>query len=99
MFLTSRGEGAQRHLQPAPPPVPLTAGGGLATFVKETPPMEPLLITLEEAGRLIGHTRKQMFELCRERSQSRRKVRLPVVKIGKRCFVRKEALQQWIAAL
>ncbi len=61
--------------------------------------MERLLLTLEEAGQLIGHTRKQMFEITRERSQARRKVRLPVVKIGKRCLIRKEALQRWIEEL
>lgn len=60
--------------------------------------MEPLL-TLEQAGQLIGHNKKQMAELTRERSQARRKVRLPVVKIGKRCLIRKEALEQWIQAL
>jgi hypothetical protein len=60
--------------------------------------MEPLL-NLEQAGQMLGLNRKQMFELTRERSQMRRKVRLPVVKIGKRCLFRKEALQQWITAL
>jgi hypothetical protein len=61
--------------------------------------MEPLLISLEQAGQLLGLTQNQMRELCRERSQMRRKVRLPVVRIGKRCLIRKEALQQWIVAM
>ncbi len=60
--------------------------------------MEPLL-NLEQAGALLGLNRNQMFELTRERSQSRRKVRLPIVKIGKRCMFRREALQKWIEAL
>jgi len=62
------------------------------------PQLEPLL-NLEQAGQLLGLNRKQMFELTRERSQSRRKVLLPVVKIGKRCLFRREALQQWITEL
>lgn len=57
--------------------------------------MEPLM-NLEEAGKFLGLTRNQMFELTRERSQARRAVRLPVVRIGKRCMVRKESLQQWV---
>jgi hypothetical protein len=60
--------------------------------------MEPLL-NLEQAGEILGLTRNQMFELTRERSQMRRRVRLPVVKIGKRCLFRREALQQWIVAM
>jgi hypothetical protein len=60
--------------------------------------MEPLL-NLEQAGQFFGLNRKQMFEMTRERSQRRRKVRLPVVRIGKRCFFRREALQRWIEAL
>lgn len=60
--------------------------------------MEPLL-NLEQAGRLIGHTEKQMYELTRERSQVRRAVRLPVIRIGKRLLIRKEALESWIKEL
>jgi len=60
--------------------------------------MEPLL-DLEQAGQLLGLNRNQMRELTRERSQMRRKVRLPVIRIGKRCLFRREALQQWIEAL
>ena len=60
--------------------------------------MEPLL-DLEKAGQLLGLNRNQMRELTRERSQMRRKVRLPVIRIGKRCLFRREALQQWIEAL
>jgi hypothetical protein len=60
--------------------------------------MEPLL-NLEQAGALLGLTKNQMFELTRERSQMRRKVRLPVVRIGKSCLIRKEALQKWIEDL
>ena len=32
--------------------------------------MDPLLLSLEEAGKLIGHTRSQMFELTRAQEQS-----------------------------
>ncbi len=71
---------------------------GLATLVKEVN-MEPLLISLEEGGRLIGRTRKQMFELTRARSRARQAVPIPVVKIGKHCMIRKEALERWIVAL
>jgi excisionase family DNA binding protein len=60
--------------------------------------MEPLL-TLEQAGTLLGLTRSQMFELTRERSQARRKVRLPIVRIGKRCLIRRESLQRWVEAM
>lgn len=61
--------------------------------------MDPLLLSLEEAGKLIGHTRSQMFELTRARSRARQAVPIPIVKIGKRCMVRKEALEKWIVAL
>jgi len=78
--------------------VSLSTGGGPGNTASRGPQLEPLL-NLEQAGALLGLDRKQMFELTRERSQSRRKVRLPVVRIGKRCLFRREALQRWIEAL
>ena len=61
--------------------------------------MEPLLLSLEQAAELLSHTPPQLYELTRARSRARQRVPIPFVKVGKRCMFRKEALQQWIAAL
>ena len=61
--------------------------------------MEALLLNLEQAAELLNHTPPQVYELTRARSRARQRVPIPFVKIGKRCMFRKEALQQWIAAL
>jgi excisionase family DNA binding protein len=61
--------------------------------------MEPLLLNLEQASQLLNLTPPQLYELLRTRSRVRHRVPLPFVRIGKRCMFRKEALQQWIAAL
>jgi predicted DNA-binding transcriptional regulator AlpA len=61
--------------------------------------MEPLLLNLEQASTLLNLTPPQLYELLRTRSRARQRVPVPFVRIGKRCMFRKEALQQWIAAL
>ena len=60
--------------------------------------MDPLL-NLEQAGAVLGLTRKQMFELTRDRSQASRAVRLPVIRIVKRCLIRRESLELWVKQL
>jgi predicted DNA-binding transcriptional regulator AlpA len=72
-------------------------GAGLLLFEGEK--MEPLLIDLEQASQLLNLRPSQLYELLRTRSRARQRVPVPFVKIGKRCMFRKEALQQWIAAL
>jgi hypothetical protein len=87
----------QRFSNPAADPVLSSGRVGAGNPLNEEP-MEPLL-NLEQAGQLLGLNRNQMAELCRERSQMRRKVRLPVIRIGKRCLFRAEALRQWVVTL
>ena len=54
------------------------------------------LLSLEQLAERLGLTRSQTFELTRERSQCRRAVRLPVIRIGKRKYVRAESFERWL---
>lgn len=61
---------------------------------------EPVkLLSLDELANCLGITRQAAYELTRERSQCRRAVRLPVISIGKRRYVREEAFHAWLIQL
>ena len=53
----------------------------------DTAQLEPLLVTIDEALRLIGVGRTKLYELINEE-------RLDVVKIGRRTMVRFESLKR-----
>jgi predicted DNA-binding transcriptional regulator AlpA len=60
--------------------------------------VEPLL-NLEQAGELLGLTKSQMFELTRARSQTRQRLPVPVIRIGRHCRFSPEALKAWVTKL
>jgi len=60
------------------------------------PAVPSQLLSLDQLADRLGMSRSQVFELTRERSQSRRAVRLPVIRIGKRKYVRAESFERWL---
>jgi hypothetical protein len=56
------------------------------------------LLTLEDAGKQLHLTKSQMFELTRTRSRIRQAVPLPLVRLGKRKYIRQSSLNKWIIA-
>ncbi len=60
--------------------------------------MEPLL-NLDQAGQLLGLTRKQLYELCRNRSRVRQPHPIPVVRVGKYTRFRASSLHEWISKI
>jgi hypothetical protein len=56
------------------------------------------LLSLEDAGKQLHLSRSQMFELTRSRSRMRQRVPLPIVRLGKRKYIRQSSLNSWIAA-
>ena len=61
--------------------------------------MEPLLISMADAGKLLGLSKTQMYELCRTRSRAAQEKPIPTVRLGRRLMFRKESLASWIAQL
>jgi excisionase family DNA binding protein len=57
--------------------------------------MEPLL-TMDQAGQLLGLEKSQVYELCRSRSRARQEHPIPVVKVGKVLRFRASSLNEWI---
>jgi excisionase family DNA binding protein len=57
------------------------------------------LLSLAEAAEMLRLTTKQLYALTREQSQCRRKFRLPVIHIGRRCLFNRESLETWIRQL
>lgn len=55
-------------------------------------------LTLEDAGKQLQLTKTQMYELTRRRSRMRQAAPLPIVKIGKRRYIRQSSLNNWIVA-
>jgi predicted DNA-binding transcriptional regulator AlpA len=60
--------------------------------------MEPLL-TLEQAGQLVGMTRQQLYELTRSRCRVRMAHPIPYLKLGKCIRFRASSLNEWIQKL
>jgi excisionase family DNA binding protein len=60
--------------------------------------MEPLL-NMDEAASLLKLTRRQLYELTRNRSRCRQSVPIPMVRIGKRKMFRASSLNAWIHQL
>lgn len=59
---------------------------------------EKILLNLPEAAQLLGLTPRQLYECTRERSQSKRAIPLPTIRLGKRVCFRREALIAWLIA-
>jgi len=57
--------------------------------------MEPLL-SMDEAANLLKLTRKQLYELTRNRSRCRQSLPIPMVRLGKRKMFRASSLNTWI---
>ena len=59
--------------------------------------LQPRLLSLQEAARYLGHSPKWLYS----RTGARGKERLPfrVLKVGKRCFFDRVALDAWIDSL
>lgn len=57
--------------------------------------MEPLL-NMDEAANLLKLTRKQLYELTRNRSRCRQSLPIPLVRLGKRKMFRASSLNTWI---
>jgi excisionase family DNA binding protein len=57
--------------------------------------MEPLL-TINQAGQLLGLEKSQVYELCRSRSRARAEHPIPIVKVGKVLRFRASSLNEWI---
>jgi len=64
---------------------------------EQIPQAEKLLITLDEAARMLSMSRTQMYGLTRQRSALA--VPLPVVRVGRRLLFRRESLARWVADL
>ncbi len=67
-----------------------------ATWADTAPPTAgtaptPLLITAQEAGKLLRIPRSTVYELARNR-------RIPFVKVGRRILFVRQSLLEWIAA-
>lgn len=60
---------------------------------------EPLLLSLTQAAELLGLKPSNLYELTRSRSRARQVHPIPFCRLGKRIAFRREALEQWIAAL
>ena len=60
--------------------------------------MEPLL-DMGEAAELLGLTKAQMYEICRNRTRCRQSVPIPIVRIGKRRMFRASSLNDWVKKL
>jgi excisionase family DNA binding protein len=60
--------------------------------------MEPLL-TLEQAGKLLGLSKQQVYELCRTRTGIRHEHPIPVIRVGKCLRFRVSSLNEWVNKL
>jgi excisionase family DNA binding protein len=60
--------------------------------------MEPLL-TMEQAGQLLGLSKQQVYELCRTRARVRQTHPVPFVKVGKYLRFRASSLNEWIGKI
>jgi predicted DNA-binding transcriptional regulator AlpA len=56
--------------------------------------VEPLL-DLETAGKLLGLTKPQLYELCRSRARLRHAHPIPYLKVGKVIRFRASSLNEW----
>jgi hypothetical protein len=51
---------------------------------------------MDEAANLLKLTRKQLYELTRNRSRCRQSLPIPMVRLGKRKMFRASSLNTWI---